>query len=100
MGRYRLTPAAQKDLEEIWTYTNDRQGIERTLDYIDSIEAACVRLSEMPRMCRERHEYAPPVRIHPHREHLIVYVLDEENIDAVRILHARMDLDASLAPGR
>lgn len=98
MGTYRLTPAAQKDLEGIWTYTNEHRGIERTLDYIDSIEAACVRLSEMPQMCRERHEYVPPVRIHPHREHLIIYIINGANIDVIRILHARMNVDAQLAP--
>ena len=50
-------------------------------------------------MCRERHEHVPPVRIHPHREHLIIYIINGENIDVIRILHARMDVDAQLAQG-
>lgn len=98
MGTYRLTPAAQKDLEEIWAYITETRSIEQTLDYIDSIEAACDTLSAMPQMCRERHEFTPPVRIHPHRKHLIVYVIDEGGISVIRVLHARMDVDAQLRP--
>ena len=97
MATYRLTPAARKDPEGIWAYTVERRGVESTLDYIDGIEAACDRLVAMPLMCRERHEYSPPVRIHPCREHLVVYVRDGDDISVVRVLHSRMDVDAQLS---
>ena len=99
VGTYRLTPAARKDLEGIWAYTNESEGIERTLDYIDSIEAACDKLCAMPKMCRERKEYSPPVRICPHRQHLIVYKINEDHIDIIRILHVRMHVDEKLSQG-
>jgi len=96
VGTYRLTPAAQKDLENIWTHKYKIEGVERALNHIDSLEAACSRLCETPRMCRERTEYRPPVRIFPYRRVLIVYMINEEDIDIIRFLHAGMDVETRL----
>ena len=97
MKTYRLTPAAQKDLEGIWIRKNENEGAERTLNYIDSIESACSTLCDMPKMCRERVEYTPPVRIYPHRQVLIVYRMNGDDIDIIRVLHAGMDVDTQLS---
>ena len=96
MAGYRFLPAARDDLEDVWEYTIARWDVEQAIGYTDEIEAACEILCESPLMCREREEYYPPVRIHPHGEHLIVYVMDDEGILIVRILHSHMDIDKKL----
>ena len=54
-------------------------------------------LGETPLICRERLEFSPPVRIHPHGRHLIVYVIDTDQILIVRVLHHSMDVPQHLS---
>ena len=35
MAEYRLSPAAERDLEEIWKYTRKEWGLEQAERYID-----------------------------------------------------------------
>ena len=53
-------------------------------------------LAEQPSLCREREEFMPPVRIHNHTHHLIVYQAFEDGISVIRVLHESMDVDAWL----
>lgn len=96
MSRYRLTPAAQSDLESIWDYTAEMFGINQALIYTDGLESACALLAEAPLINRPRSEYKPEVRIYPHAEHLLVYVFNEGVVEIVRFLHASMDVDSRL----
>ncbi len=70
---YRLTPAAQRDLEDIWLYTAQTWSMAQADRYSDIMEDTFDRLLFMPEMARERSEFDPPVRIHPSAEHLIIY---------------------------
>ena len=46
----------------------------------------------MPNLCPDRDEFNPPVKIHHHRKHLIIYVIENDDILIVRLLHDRMDI--------
>jgi toxin ParE1/3/4 len=35
LGDYRLAPAAVRDLEAIWQYTNEQWGADQATDYTD-----------------------------------------------------------------
>jgi len=60
--------------------------------YYRKIEGMLELLSENPHMARERLEITPPVRIHPFRSHLIVYIVDDNNdVFIVRIRHEHED---------
>ncbi|WP_209714988.1 type II toxin-antitoxin system RelE/ParE family toxin [Duganella sp. 1411] len=39
MAEYRLTPAAERDLESIWIYTSQRWSIDQADRYIDMLTA-------------------------------------------------------------
>ena len=39
MAEYRLTPAAERDLEKIWRYTQKTWGIEQAGRYIDTLNS-------------------------------------------------------------
>ena len=97
MATYRLRPAARDDLEEIWDYTLREWSVEQALNYTDELEASIDLICESPTMCRERNEFVPPVRINPHGEHLIIYVIEDGVVIVTRILHSSMDVDFHLS---
>ncbi len=96
MSRYRLTPAAQLDLESIWDYTAETFGATQALIYTNGLESACKLLADAPLINRPRPEYEPEIRIYPHAEHLLVYVFSEGVVEIIRFLHASMDVDTQL----
>ena len=93
---YRLTPAAQNDLEDIWLYTLEQWSVQQADRYTDILEDTLDRLLFMPEMARERPEFDPPVRIHPSAEHLIVYLIEGNQLVVLRILGAGQDWQAIL----
>ena len=46
MPEYRLSPAAQRDLADIWRYTNKQWGKEQANRYTLGIGAICAKLAE------------------------------------------------------
>jgi len=93
---YRLTPTAQRDLEDIWLYTAQTWSMAQADRYTDIIEDTFDRLLFMPEMARERLELDPPVRIHPSAEHLIIYRVEEDQLIILRVLGAGQDWHAIL----
>lgn len=96
LSRYRLTPAARYDLEDIWQYTIERWSITQADRYADILEDTFERLMFMPEMARERTEFSPPVRIHPSSEHLIVHRIEGSDLVILRVLGAGQDWQAVL----
>ncbi len=79
-------------LIEIYRYGTLNYGQEQAELYVHGIKDKCQLVADTPELCRERKEFKPPVRIYNYKSHLIIYLLKEEFILVVRILHARMDL--------
>jgi toxin ParE1/3/4 len=44
MAEYRLTPAAEHDLETIWSHTRQQWGIEQANRYIDNPDGGFCRV--------------------------------------------------------
>ena len=49
MAEYRLSPAAERDLELIWTYTVRQWGVEQAGRYLDFLVAAFDKLADSPK---------------------------------------------------
>ena len=96
MGGFRLLPEAENDLESIWLYSASNWGVDQAHAYIDGLVDIFQLISGNPLMCREQSEFTPPVYIHHHAHHLIVFILSDIGIDIVRILHDSMDIDTQL----
>jgi toxin ParE1/3/4 len=94
---YKLTPEAENDLIEIYLYGFKNFGEAQAESYFSELEEVFRMLGETPLICRERLEFFPPVRIHPHGRHLIVYVIDTDRILIVRVLHHSMDIPQHLS---
>lgn len=91
MSRYRLTPAAQRDLSSIWDFTEERWGVNQAEIYIAEIRAAVERVADDPRRGRACDEIRDGYRQYGIASHLLFYVESAEGVDVVRILHQRMD---------
>jgi toxin ParE1/3/4 len=95
-GLYRLTPRALADLEDIWRHGVQTWSITQAERYLDSLLGTLSMIAAFPTLARERSELTPPVRIHPHEAHLIIYVMDGDHISILRLLGGRQDWRAVL----
>ena len=93
MNQASLLPLAEQDLNNIWLYSFQNWGEAQADRYFDQLSKAIELLGKTPLMCRERLEFTPPVRIHHHASHLIVYVTTGSDVDVIRVLHESMDIE-------
>lgn len=95
-ARYTIVPEALGDLENIWTYGVEMWSVDQADRYLDELADAFDRIAQSPRIFRERLEFVPPVRISPHRSHLIVYTEVDGEVTILRVLGGRQDWRAIL----
>ena len=93
---YKLTPEAENDLIEIYVYGFQKFGESQAEKYFSELEDCFQLLSETPLISRECEEFSPPVRIHHHGRHLVIYMIQDGQILIVRILHDSMDIQQHL----
>lgn len=67
-------------------------GLNHAEAYQLDLRATIEYLGDSPRAARERVQYRRPVRVYPYKAHVIVYVIEDKDIQIVRILHGRQDL--------
>jgi len=94
ISEYRLSPAAQGDLNRIWDYTAATWSIAQAEAYVRGISETLAMLVRHPEMARERKEIDPPVRLHRYRSHLIVYRIGADHLAVIRIVHMRQHWQA------
>ena len=95
-SHYRLTPAAEADLTDIWLYTTEHWFVAQADRYIDGLESTFETLLSMPEIARERPEFDPPVRIHPSAQHVIIYRIEGNYLTILRVLGGRQNWQAVL----
>lgn len=91
MKAYRLTPAARRDLSEIWDFTKERWDAGQAEKYIGEIRAAVERVADDPSRGRPCDEIREGYRRYGIGSHLVFYVETDDTVDVIRILHQRMD---------
>jgi len=96
MPRILKQAQVELDLLEIWLYTFNQWGEDKADDYLDDPGTEIELLANQPQMSRQRHEFKPPVRIHHHAHHLIVYTALDDGVHLIRILHEEMDVTSQL----
>jgi toxin ParE1/3/4 len=86
---YRLTKAAARDLAAIRVESRRLFGLTQSDHYIDGLNWLFDILAENPELGRLRTDIEPPVRVHPHKSHVVLYTLDESRRPLIiRIRHA------------
>jgi toxin ParE1/3/4 len=91
MKRYRLTPKAGKDLDENSDFIAD-DDLVAAIRLLDSIEAKCQALAEMPGAGREREELAPNRRSSHVGKYIIFCRPEDEGVEVIRVIHGNRDL--------
>lgn len=91
MAEYRLTPAAERDLEAIWNHTLRQWGAEQANRYIDILAAAFAELAQSPKTVPGCDQIRPGYRRRSVERHMIYFRITTYGIAVIRILHDRMD---------
>jgi len=91
MSRFRLSVQASEDLIAIYIQGHDQFGPRQADRYQDELTAVFQRLAAFPGLARLRPEHQPPVRILPHKAHVIVYEEEAEGVIIQRVRHGHED---------
>jgi toxin ParE1/3/4 len=91
VAEYRLTPAAERDLETIWTHTIQQWGVGQANRYIDLLTAVFAELAQSPKIAPACDHIRPGYRRRSVERHMIYFRITAYCIAVVRILHDRMD---------
>lgn len=86
-----LRPEAEVDIEVIADYTIAQWGIEQARHYVDDLRRAIERLAVDGLRRPEAAELFPGLRRARSGHHFIFYLIDDERVDVIRVLHERRD---------
>lgn len=90
-ARYRLTPRAHADLDDIWRYSAETWSVEQADRHLDDLVRIFETIAAVPAIAREYREFDPPVRIHIYLSHLIIYADRGNGVVILRLLGGRQD---------
>ncbi|HEV7369271.1 type II toxin-antitoxin system RelE/ParE family toxin [Arenibaculum sp.] len=94
--KFKTTEQADEDIIGIYLYGAQHFGIEQAEQYHTGIIESFEFLAEHPFSARERTEFTPPVRFYFYSTHVIVYLIRDDYILIVRVLHGRQDWERHL----
>jgi toxin ParE1/3/4 len=94
VSRYLLSPAARADLDDIFDCTAQQWGLDQAETYVRGLQHAIERAAADPRIGRPCEQIRPGYRSLAAGSHTLYYRLTADgDVDIVRILHQRMDVD-------
>ncbi|MGA9580641.1 MAG: type II toxin-antitoxin system RelE/ParE family toxin [Allosphingosinicella sp.] len=98
MKRVNITPAADRDADEIFAYIaeDDSFAAERQ---IQRIFTAAKRLADFPGSGRARPELGPGARTIVVGRYLLLYRVGPDSVDILRIAHGARELSGLLDDG-
>jgi toxin ParE1/3/4 len=91
---YRLSPLAEQDLDEIWSYVAEDSSPATADRLVDALIYRFELLAEQPRMGRPRPEFGAGVRSFA-VENQVIYYRHDGDIVIARVLHSRRDQAAA-----
>jgi len=89
--RYVIQPEAKKDLLEIARQGTRLFGPKQALAYASELTELMARLADYTLIYPERREFDPPLRVCPHKAHVILYRLADETVTILPVRHGRED---------
>ncbi|UEM06915.1 type II toxin-antitoxin system RelE/ParE family toxin (plasmid) [Skermanella rosea] len=95
---FKTTEKADEDIIGIYVYGMRRFGTEQAERYHAGLIECFSFLCEHPFAARERSEFDPPVRLYFHQAHVVVYLVRDDILLIVRVLHGRQDWERHLRP--
>jgi toxin ParE1/3/4 len=90
--QFRLTRKAEEDVIGLYVEGARMFGEAQAERYHRQLGNVFDLIGRNPQIARERREIIPPVRVHPHKAHLIVYVVGDDGVAVIlRVRHGRED---------
>ena len=98
MAKYHLTKKAVLDLDAIWAYTLKTWSENKADEYYTALVETFVSIAKRPcKLDKEYDEIHPGLYRRSCHKHLVFYrVVENGDIEIVRILHERMDIASKL----
>ncbi len=98
MGKFRLSPSADSDLDAIWLYAARGSGsIELANRLIDSITDRIWLLAQHPQIGRRReHDLRRDLRSFPAGQYVIFYRIEDEEVLILHVLRGSRDITSQL----
>ncbi len=89
--KLELTALARRDLLQIASHGARRFGLAASRAYKERIGRALKAIQHMPELARVQPGISAPVRIHPVGSHVILYMLTNNGIQVLRVLHGHQN---------
>ena len=86
-----LTHAALSDLQAIRNYTLQTWGEEQEDKYLDEMWTRFEEILSDPKRCRFREDLFPGCQLAAQGKHVILFRVEGEALQVVRVLHSAMD---------
>lgn len=96
MPTIRIAAPASADMERVKRQSVRGWGREHALRYIDALERRFEFLAARPRLGAPRDDLYLGLRSFPQRAHVIYYLVLDDGIRVVRVLHKRMNTENHL----
>jgi toxin ParE1/3/4 len=93
---YRTTALADEDIIELYATGARRFGVAQAERYFTDLVSCFGLLAANKLLARERGEFTPPVRVHFHNSHVIVYLAQDDGILIIRVLDGRQNWEEYL----
>lgn len=90
--RYRITPRAYRDLENIGRYSAQQWGKEQRNRYLRALDQRFAWLAERPTAGKHRPDIEQGYYSFPQGAHLVFYLIHGGGIDIIGIPHMEMDI--------
>lgn len=91
-----ISPAAREDLRSIHQYGLRHWGMTRSDEYMNSLKAKLWQLLRQPKTGKARPELSPDIYSASVTSHIIFYRIHQQELQVIRILHARQDVTRHL----
>ncbi len=89
---YELSDFADKDLDEIFDYTEKEYGFNQAEKYLNELEIVFISLVANPYIGRARNEIKKDLFSITEQKHTIFYRIIDDYIRIVRVLHGSKDV--------
>jgi len=99
MYNYTLRKTAKENLEEIGRYTQKKWGVDQRNKYLLQLSKRFVWLAENPLFGKEREEIKSGYLSYNEGSHVIFYIIKDNSIDILAILHESMEPKRHLGIG-
>ncbi len=93
---YRLSQKAKADLQQIARYTVEQFGFHQSESYRDGFKACFQTLCANPNIGRDYSHIRKNIRRFDHNQHSIFYLVQDQYLFIVRILHNKQDAATQL----